>query len=59
MYQTECKLSRSTLYVDYDDLTNTIEIHVGNSNGFRFIHLDIEQTEELREILSEIKNQII
>lgn len=59
MYQTTCKNGTSTLYVGYDDFTNTIEIHVGNTDGFRFIHIDKDQINELTDILNELKNEIL
>lgn len=51
--------SDSTITADYDDYTNSVEIHVGNKNGFRFVNLDVEKTEHLIEILTQFKNFIV
>jgi len=59
MNTIKSNLSDSTLTVDYDDFTNTVEIHLGNETGFRFVNLDLEKTDHLIEILCEFKNSIV
>lgn len=51
-------LGESTITPDYDDLTNTVEISIGNKDGFRFVHLDEERTDYLIDLLIEYKNMI-
>lgn len=51
--------SDSTITADYDDFTNTVEIHVGNETGFRFVNLDQEKTDHLIEILTHFKTFIV
>lgn len=51
--------SESIISVGYDDFTNTVEIHVGNDTGFRFVHLTFEQCELIKEHLDDSKNQIV
>lgn len=48
----------STIIVDYDDLTNSVEIHVGNNTGFIFVSLNEEKTDHLIEILVQFKSFI-
>lgn len=49
----------STIIVDYDDFTNSVEIHVGNNTGFRFVNLNEEKTDHLIEILVQFKSFIV
>lgn len=51
--------SDSIISVEYDDFTNTVEIHIGNETGFRFVHLAYEQCETIKELLDDAKNQIV
>lgn len=51
--------SNSTISADYDDFTNTVEIHVGNKTGFRFVNLDRDKAERLVEVINEIKEYIV
>lgn len=48
----------STIIVDYDDFTNSVEIHVGNNTGFIFVSLNEEKTDHLIEILVQFKSFI-
>lgn len=50
--------SNTTITVDYEDFNNTLEIHIGNSSGFRFVNLDLDKCNQLIEIINEIKEQI-
>lgn len=49
----------STIIVDYDDFTNSVEIHVGNNTGFRIVNLNEEKTDHLIEILVQFKSFIV
>lgn len=49
----------TTITVDYDDFTNSVEIHVGNNTGFRFVNLTEEKTDHLIEILTQFKTFIV
>lgn len=51
--------SDTTITADYDEHTNTVEIHLGNNTGFRFLNLNKEKTEHLILILEEFKNFIV
>lgn len=51
--------SDSTITVDYDDFTNSVEIQVGNENGFRFVNISSEKADHLIEILTEFKNFVV
>lgn len=51
--------SDSIVTVGYDDFTNTVELHVGNETGFRFVHLTFKQCQLIQEYLDDAKNQII
>lgn len=59
MYTTKSINSNSTINIDYCDFTNTIEIHVGNESGFRFVSLDIEQCDLIIEQINNVKNSIL
>ena len=50
--------SKTTITLDYEDFNNTLEIHIGNSSGFRFVNLDLDKCNQLIEIINEIKEQI-
>lgn len=51
--------SKSTISVDYDDFTNTVEIHIGNESGFRFVNLTETQCEEIIEFINVCKQELI
>lgn len=52
-------LNDSTITPDYDEETNTIDIAIGNKEGFRFVHLDVEKTDYLIDLLLEFKQMIV
>lgn len=52
-------LGNSTITPDYDEETNTLEIAIGNKQGFRFVHLNKERVELLIDLLNEFKTQIV
>ena len=49
----------TTISADYDDFTNSVEVHVGNNTGFRFVNLDEEKVDHLIEILTHFKTFIV
>jgi hypothetical protein len=51
--------SDTTITVDYNDFTNTVEIQVGNESGFRFVNLCFEKTDLLIEQLMLTKNELV
>ena len=51
--------SDTTITVDYDDFTNSVEIQVGNNTGFRFVNLNEEKADHLIDILNEFKSFIV
>ena len=51
--------SDSVITLDYDDFNNSVEIHIGNNTGFRFVNIDRYQCQELIDALDELKNEII
>lgn len=53
------KHSNSSIQVGYDDFNNTVEIHIGNDTGFRFVNLTFEQCDLLIDLINEHKNQIL
>ena len=48
----------TTITVDYDDFTDSVEIHVGNKTGFRFVSLNSEKVEHLVDLLLTFKEDI-
>jgi len=59
MYSIKSNESNSIISIDYDSFTNTVEIHIGNSSGFRFVHLDREKCDMIKDIIDELKNEIV
>ena len=49
----------STITPDYCEDTNTVEIAIGNKEGFRFVNLDTERIDYLIDLLIEFKGMII
>lgn len=52
-------LSNSTITTDYDQESNTIDISIGNKDGFRFVNLNSEKAEHLLDLLTEFKSMLI
>jgi hypothetical protein len=59
MTTLKSNVNDTTITVDYDDFTNTVEIQVGNESGFRFVNLCLEKTDLLIEHLTDVKNQLL
>lgn len=51
--------SDSTITPDYCDETNTVEIAIGDANGFRFVNLDVERVDYLIDLLNEFKMMVV
>lgn len=51
--------NNTTITTDYDQETNTIDISVGNKDGFRFVNLDEKRADYLIELLLEFKSMIV
>ena len=59
MNTIKSELNNSTITPDYCEETNTVEISIGNKDGFRFVNLNIEKTDYLIDLLTEFKNMIV
>ena len=52
-------LHDSTITPDYDEETNTVDLAIGDKDGFRFVNLDSERVDYLIDLLTEFKNIIV
>jgi len=52
-------LTESTINIDYDDFTNTVELSIANKTGCKIANLNVEKCEEIKEQIEYFKNQII
>jgi len=59
MNTIKCNLSNSTITPDYCEETNTLEISIGDKNGFRFVHLDRERADYLLDLITEFKSMVV